>query len=87
MSAYPEVFVVHLARHRQRRRRLGAELQRHGFSRVTWLDAVDGKKLSATPPWQFGAWRVSPQRHWVDPYARRALTLGEVGCALSHVSA
>lgn len=87
MSAYPEVFVVHLARHRKRRRRLGAELQRHGFSRVTWLKAVDGKKLPANPPWQFGEWSVTPQPHWVDPYARRALTLGEVGCTLSHVSA
>lgn len=87
MSAYPEVFVIHLERHRERRRRLGADLLRHGFSRVTWLKAVDGKKLDAAPPWQFGERPVTPQPHWTDPYARRALTLGEVGCTLSHVSA
>ena len=109
--ARPSVVVVHLARHRARRKRLSALLRRHGFTRVAWLDAVDGAKLPANPPWDFGGKKsprknsdekssaensgeipddfgeVSAWRNWADPYARRAMTLGEVGCALSHVRA
>ena len=88
MTALPGVIVVHLARHPERRRCLAAALDRHGFPRVTWLQAVDGRELGSTPPWQVpGLPPVSPWPHWADPYARRALTLGEVGCTLSHVAA
>ena len=88
MSGQPGVVVVHLARHGERRRRLSAALDRHGFSRVTWLDAVDGRSLAPAPPWRAsGLPPVSPWPGWADPYARRALTLGEVGCTLSHVLA
>ncbi len=88
MSVLPGVVVVHLARHGERRRRLSAALERHGFSRVTWLDAVDGRELEPTPPWRLPSLPpVAPWPDWADPYARRALTLGEVACALSHVAA
>lgn len=88
MMDYPRVIVVHLARHRERRRRLSAQLKKHGFSDVTWLKAVDGKNLDPTPPWQVASLPpVDAWRGWVDPYARRAMTLGEVGCSLSHVMA
>ena len=88
MIERPSVVVVHLARHRERRRRLSALLHRHGFSRVMWLKAVDGRTLHPAPPWQVRS--LLPVRlwsGWIDPYARRAMTLGEVGCALSHVLA
>ena len=88
MSDRPGVVVVHLTRHRERRRRLSAVLGRHGFSRVTWIEAVDGRTLDPLPPWR--APPLPPATAWagwIDPYARRAMTLGEVGCALSHVLA
>ena len=88
MSLRPAVTVVHLTRHRERRRRLSAALDRHGFSRVTWLSAVDGRTLDPAPPWQVSDLPpTTPWSEWLDPYARRAMTLGEVGCALSHVLA
>ena len=88
MSERPSVVVVHLARHRERRRRLSAALHRHGFSRVIWLKAVDGRTLAPAPPWRAHSLPAAhPWRGWIDPYARRAMTLGEVGCALSHVLA
>lgn len=84
----PAVFVVHLARHRERRRRLGAALKKHGFEQVVWINAVDGQQLAPCPPWEIGDLPpVRPWQHWVDPYARRAMTLGEVACTLSHVLA
>ena len=88
MSDRPSVVVVHLARLRERRQRLSALLRRHGFSRVFWLKAVDGRSLDPAPPWQVRSLPpVCPWRGWIDPYSRRAMTLGEVGCALSHVLA
>ena len=88
MSERPSVVVVHLVRRRERRRRLSAMLRRHGFSRVLWLKAVDGRTLDPAPPWRVHSLPpVRPWSGWIDPYARRALTLGEVGCALSHVLA
>ena len=84
----PAVTVVHLARHRERRQRLASALDRHGFSRVMWLNAVDGRELDPVPPWRVGPLPpTTPWSGWIDPYARRAMTLGEVGCALSHVLA
>ena len=84
----PQVFVVHLARHSDRRRRLSAALEKSGFGEVIWLNAVDGRRLSPTPPWDVESLGpVHPRRRWADPYARRAMTLGEVACALSHVLA
>ena len=88
MSDRPSVVVVHLARHRERRQRLSALLRQHGFSRVFWLKAVDGMALDPAPPWRVRSLPpVRPWRGWIDPYARRTMTLGEVGCALSHVLA
>lgn len=88
MRARPSALVIHLARNRARRKRLGAALKNHGFERVGWIDAVDGAKLPPEPPWEIPSLPpVHPWRGWIDPYARRAMTLGEVGCALSHVLA
>ena len=84
---YPPVIVVHLLRHRMRRRRLAPLLKKYDFNQVQWLEAVDGQTLDPTPPYPLNKTRVSPWPNWVDPYSRRALTLGEIGCALSHVKA
>lgn len=82
------VVVLSLARLKKRRRRLGSELKAAGFTNVTWIDAVDGSRLDPTPPWKIGNLPpVTPWKDWVDPYARRAMTMGEVGCSLSHVLA
>ena len=53
MSERPSVMVVHLARHREHRQRLSAALRRHGFTRVLWLKAVDGRTLDPAPPCGF----------------------------------
>lgn len=88
MNGRLSVAVVHLTRRHERRRRLSAALGRHGFERVAWLQAVDGRDLDPAPPWQVGSLPpTAPWEGWIDPYARRAMTLGEAGCALSHVLA
>jgi len=88
VNGRPSVAVIHLTRRHERRRRLSAALGRHGFERVAWLQAVDGRELDPAPPWQAASLPPAmPWENWIDPYARRAMTLGEVGCALSHVLA
>ena len=78
--------IVHMAGNRQRRRQMSAWHKRHGVDRVKWFDAVDGRRLAPEPPWRIdGLPPVRHWPHWIDPYARRAMTLGEVGCSLSHV--
>ena len=82
----PHVYVIHLPRLSERRRRLKSELKACGFTRVTWVEGVDGRMLDAAPPWQVeGLDGAMPWPGWTDPYARRAMTMGEVGCTLSHV--
>ncbi len=83
-----ESIIVHLARNRARRAQMSRWLKRYDFTRVKWIDAVDGKQLAPEPPWRINALpSAHPWPGWIDPYARRAMTLGEVGCSLSHVLA
>ena len=88
-AALVHVLVVSLARRKAMRRQLGAELKHFGFENIDWIDAVDGRTLKPEPPWRVegAADEVWPWSGWRDPYASRALTLGEVGCTLSHVRA
>ncbi|MDB2513843.1 glycosyltransferase family 25 protein [Alphaproteobacteria bacterium] len=89
MTSLPQVIVLHLTRMKTRRKNLAKALDAAGFSDVVWIDAVDGTGLDAKPPWQLAddLPPVHPFAGWADPYARRAMTLGEVGCMLSHVLA
>ena len=88
-AALVHVLVVNLARRKTMRRQLSAELKHFGFENIDWIDAVDGLKLDPAPPWRVAgaAKEIWPWSGWRDPYASRALTLGEVGCTLSHVRA
>ena len=79
----PPTLVINLQRHEDRRNRILDDLTLHGFETITVIDAVDHQDLTAEPPWN----GITPWKNWVDPYSRRTLTLGEVGCSLSHVKA
>ena len=85
----PRVIIISLKQHEKRRIQLTSTLKDLGFKHIHHLKAVDGSKLHPEPPWptDVDTTKVSPWSNWVDPYARRALTLGEVGCTLSHVHA
>jgi len=85
---HPPVVVLSLIRLKERRKKPGPALKAAGFRNVTWIEAVDGSQLDPAPPWTTGDLPpVTPWKGWVDPYARRAMTMGEVGCSLSHVLA
>lgn len=81
----PPFIVITLERKPERSAGILASLPRD--TDVTFLPAIDGEQLSTNPPWEFDNKLVMPWADWIDPYSRRALTLGEVGCTLSHVAA
>lgn len=84
----PPIYVVHLTHMSDRRRRLKRQLRDSGFLSVTWIEGVNGNGMDPTPPYLVeGMDPVTVWPGWIDPYARRAMTMGEIGCSLSHVRA
>lgn len=76
-----KAFVVSLAGSSDRRRLMAGQLDQPGFPAWEFLDAVEGRKLAAD----------ELHRRYDDESARRRygkpLSLGHVGCALSHLDA
>lgn len=68
------VFAINLAQRTDKRERLLGECQQHHIA-VEIVDAVDGRQLSAQELLQLAY-----------DYPQSGLTLGEIGCALSHLA-
>ena len=86
MSLNPQSIVICMGGPEARDRTLEAELEKLGLLPSTrWLSAVDGHRLPPLGPWTVEGLTASAWFNWEDPYSGRAMTLGEVGCALSHV--
>ena len=88
MSYLPPVRIVRLPS--RPKEPLAGSLKAAGFTDVRFTEAVEGAKLGSAPPWHLdalpaGKQSVRPWPQWADPWSRRAMTLGEVGCSLSHV--
>ena len=61
-----------------------AELERRGFRRVQISVGPHWNNLSRVGPWDVGGFWTHAQPHWADPYFGRTMTVGEIGCSLSH---
>ncbi|XP_033863716.3 procollagen galactosyltransferase 2 isoform X1 [Acipenser ruthenus] len=77
---FDEIFLINLKRRRDRRERTERSLEAQGIS-ATVTDAVDGKALNTS---QLQALGIEMLPGYEDPYSRRVLTRGEIGCFLSH---
>ncbi|XP_066537938.1 procollagen galactosyltransferase 2 [Hoplias malabaricus] len=75
-----EIYLINLKRREDRRDRMLRMLEVLGVE-VTLSDAVDGKALNSS---QLQALGIEMLPGYKDPYSRRVLTKGEVGCFLSH---
>lgn len=77
---FDEIYLINLKRRPLRRRRMLASLKEMGIS-VKLLDAVDGKSLTDRQVRDMG---IKMLPGYNDPYGKRPLTMGEIGCFLSH---
>lgn len=78
--SFSEVYMINLLRRPERRAKMDATLREIGLD-YTYLEAVDGKTLTDEALVQKG---ITLMPEYVDPYHKRPMTHGEVGCFLSH---
>ncbi|XP_041370447.1 procollagen galactosyltransferase 1-A-like isoform X2 [Gigantopelta aegis] len=75
-----EVYMINLLRRPERRFRMKHNLYELGID-AKIIDAVDGQELNDT---YLDSLNVDMLPGYSDPYNGRALTMGEIGCFLSH---
>ncbi|XP_018577272.1 glycosyltransferase 25 family member [Anoplophora glabripennis] len=75
---FDKIFMINLRRRPERRRRMFACFDELGLE-VTTLDAVDGQNLNES---FLEGIQFMPE--FKDPYHKRPMTLGEIGCFMSH---
>lgn len=75
-----KVFVINLARRTERRNRMLYCLNELGLN-ATFIEATDGRALTETDLESMGV-RLMPG--YKDPYYKRPITKGEIGCFMSH---
>ncbi|KAL5012579.1 hypothetical protein ScPMuIL_011130 [Solemya velum] len=77
---FDQVYMINLVRRQERRDRMMKSFDILGIDAKV-LDAVDGKLLNETYLKKLG---VQMMPGYADPYHVRPLTMGEIGCFLSH---
>ncbi|GLG96306.1 Glycosyltransferase 25 family member [Gryllus bimaculatus] len=77
---FDRIYMINLLRRPERRERMQHCFDELGLQ-VTVLNAVDGRKLNAS---LLGEQDIHMMPDYQDPYHKRPLTMGEVGCFLSH---
>ncbi|XP_047134313.1 procollagen galactosyltransferase 2 isoform X1 [Hydra vulgaris] len=77
---FDEIFVINLIRRQDRFKKMSFLLKELGF-KFRHFEAVDGRELSAKKVKEMG---IFPLEGFKDPYLERPMTLGEIGCFLSH---
>ncbi|XP_023218835.1 procollagen galactosyltransferase 1-A-like [Centruroides sculpturatus] len=77
---FDEVYLINLKRRTERRERMLRSLNELGIE-TKLLDAVDGKQLNHSIIKEMGI-KMLPE--YTDPYHKRPMTMGEIGCFLSH---
>src|SRR5579862_5964890 len=77
-DVFARIFIISLARSRERRRRMVEQIEAVGFDNVVLVDAVDGRQLDVDGLIRSG-------RLVRNSWTGRHLNAGEIGCLLSHV--
>ncbi|XP_046603252.1 glycosyltransferase 25 family member [Neodiprion virginianus] len=75
-----KIYMINLLRRPERRERMRHCFKELGILAET-IDAVDGRTLNESSLKEWGV-RMMPE--YADPYHKRPMTMGEVGCFLSH---
>lgn len=77
---FDQVYLISLGRRPERRERMYQSFDELGFD-VKLFEAVDGKQLNESYLKQLG---VKQMTNYKDPWGKRDMTFGEIGCFLSH---
>lgn len=75
-----EIYVINLVRRPERHEYMKQVLETQGLSATFW-PATDGKVLTPDGLDNLG---FKPLPGYLDPYHKRPMTMGEIGCFLSH---
>ncbi|CAG4943098.1 unnamed protein product [Colias eurytheme] len=75
-----EIFMINLERRKERRLLMEASFKELGLN-VTLFKAIDGKKMSNEDVLKYNI-KLLP--NYEDPYHKRPMKAGEIGCFLSH---
>ncbi|KAL4219684.1 hypothetical protein ACF0H5_022254 [Mactra antiquata] len=78
---FDKIYMINLERRSERRKRMLHVFDVFGIE-AEWIPAVDGKKLNDTYLYADLGIEVVPG--FTDPYGGRPMTMGEIGCFLSH---
>ncbi|CAL1680358.1 unnamed protein product [Lasius platythorax] len=75
-----QIYMINLIRRPERRKRMHRLFDELGI-RAEIINAVDGRTLNESSLKKLG---VIPMPEYSDPYHKRPMTMGEIGCFLSH---
>ncbi|XP_055705796.1 glycosyltransferase 25 family member [Phlebotomus papatasi] len=76
------IFMVNLKRRPERRWKMEGSFRELGLD-VEYFEAVDGREIDEE---FLNDWEIDFLPGYADPYHKRPMTMGEVGCFLSHLS-
>ncbi|XP_057289831.1 procollagen galactosyltransferase 1-A-like [Hydractinia symbiolongicarpus] len=79
-AGFDEIFMINLKRRPDRYERMKLSLKELGL-KWKYFEAVDGKNFTQEKVDELG---VVPMVDFEDPYLKRPLTFGEIGCFMSH---
>lgn len=77
---FDRIFMINLLRRSERRERMEQNFKEIGLT-VERMNAIDGQELTPDYLEEIGV-RILPG--YADPYQNRPMTMGEIGCFLSH---
>jgi len=78
---FDRIFCINLLRRPDRKAKMDKIFKLHGIGPVEYPGAVDGHKITQEYLDENG---IRPLAGFVDPFHKRTLTKGEIGCFLSH---
>nr|CDS30408.1 procollagen galactosyltransferase 2 [Hymenolepis microstoma] len=80
LLGFDQIYLINLERRPDRLQKMNYALREQGI-KVQLLKATDGRELN---PDIIRAWNITQLSGYADPYHKRALKYGEIGCFLSH---
>lgn len=78
--SFSEIYMINLKRRTERRVKMEATMKELGLD-YTYFEAVDGQALTDEILVEKG---ITLLPEYADPYHKRPMTMGEIGCFLSH---